>query len=98
MTLSARVTAGRNEQGFSLVELLMAMALTIIVASSILGLLYAGQSSFRRDPERMEAEQNVRAAMEAVMADVGTAGIGMTYYTQTFTPGLDGGAGSDKLE
>ncbi len=94
---------GENrDHGFSLIELLVALALTLIVSASIMALLYAGQSSFRRNPELNEMEQNIRVAMESVMADVSSAGVGMPAFTQAFSIGLDGGAGApppaDKLE
>jgi type II secretory pathway pseudopilin PulG len=95
-----------SEAGFSLAELLVAMVMTIMVAGSVFGLLYAGQSSFQRNPELMELEQNLRMASDSVMTDISTAGVGMSSFVQTFTPGLDGlgppppggGAGSDYLE
>lgn len=79
-------------------ELLVAMVMTLIVASSIFGLLYAGQSSFQRNPELTELEQNLRMASDSVMTDISTAGVGMSAFVQTFTPGLDGGVSPDKLE
>ena len=47
----------RPEAGFSMVELVVAMAVTLIVAGAIFGLMSAGQSAFRREPELMDRQQ-----------------------------------------
>lgn len=88
-----------GEGGFSITELLIAMTLTLMVSASIYGLMFAGQKSFRREPERTELQQNIRLAMDVMMADIATAGVGMPAFVQTFGLGLDGGGTNpDALE
>jgi prepilin-type N-terminal cleavage/methylation domain-containing protein len=85
-----RDRAATSEAGFSLIELLMAMVVTMIVTGAIYGLLSGGQSAFKVQPERTERQQNIRNAMDAIMRDIATAGVGLPDLTQTFTTGLDG--------
>lgn len=70
-------TEARTERGFSLIELMVAMAITLIVSASIYGLVAGGQNAFRRDPEISERQQNIRVAMERIQRDLTVAGMGM---------------------
>jgi Tfp pilus assembly protein PilW len=97
---------GRESSGFSLVEVMVAMVMTMIVAGSIYGLLTGGQKAFRREPEKTELQQNLRSAMDFIMRDVANAGGGpgcdskenvcdgitqnIQPVLQVFTLGLDG--------
>ncbi len=78
-----------SDAGFSLVELLVAMTITLIVSGAIYGLLSGGQSAFRREPELADRQQNIRIAMNLIMRDVVNAGAGMPPLVQAFRPGLD---------
>jgi prepilin-type N-terminal cleavage/methylation domain-containing protein len=80
----------RREQGFSLIELLVAMTVTLIVSGAIYGLLAGGQNAFRREPELADRQQNARIAMDMIRRDVMEAGSGMVPFVQAFTDGLDG--------
>jgi prepilin-type N-terminal cleavage/methylation domain-containing protein len=80
----------RNERGFSLIELMVAMTVTLIVSGAIYGLIAGGQSAFRREPELSDRQQNIRVAMDMMLRDIANAGSGMPDFVQTFTPGLDG--------
>jgi len=75
----------RHEQGFSLVELIVAMTVTLIVSSAIYGLLTAGGNAFRREPEVADRQANIRAAMDMISRDVFAAGAGMPTFSQVFT-------------
>lgn len=88
----------RTEAGFSMIELMVAMAITLIVSASIFGLVASGQNAFRRDPEISERQQNIRVAMERIQRDLTVAGMGMHdqeggggatsngYWSQIFNP------------
>lgn len=76
--------------GFSLIELLVAMVITLIIVGSVVGLLTSGQSAFSTQPERTDRQQNLRVAMESIMRDVASGGVGMPNFVQVFTPGLNG--------
>jgi prepilin-type N-terminal cleavage/methylation domain-containing protein len=79
-----------RESGFTLVELIIAMAVTLVVTGAIYGLLSGGQSAFRREPELTDRQQNIRLAMDMIMRDVASAGTSMPPFIQTFTTNLDG--------
>ena len=83
-----------RQGGFSLIELLVAMTITLIVSGAIYGLLASGQNAFRREPELTERQQNIRLAMDLIMRDTANAGVSLPPFTQVFTPGLDADPGS----
>ena len=94
-----------NESGFSMIELMVAMLITLIVTGAIFGLLSSGQSAFKVQPERTDRQQNIRQAMDLITRDVAAAGVGMPTFIQTFKTGLDGvgqtspfGGNTDELE
>jgi prepilin-type N-terminal cleavage/methylation domain-containing protein len=78
-----------SEQGFSLIELMVAMVITLIVSGAIFGLMVGGESAFRRNPELTDRQQSIRVAMDMIQRDIATAGMGLGAFTQTFTDGLD---------
>lgn len=87
-------TKGRAA-GFSLIELMVAMVITLVVTGAIYGLIAGGQSAFRRDPEITERQQNIRIAMDRIQRDLLYAGAGVADgsagpWVQVFWPGLDG--------
>lgn len=84
MLSARRRTDSTSEHGFSLVELLVAMVVTLIVTGAIYGLLASGQNAFRREPLLSERQQNVRSAMDILQADIATAGSGLPYQVQIF--------------
>ena len=75
----------RHERGFSLVELVVAMTVTLIVSSAIYGLLAAGGNAFRREPEIADRQQNIRAAMDMIARDVFGAGAATPTFAQVFS-------------
>ena len=66
----------RDQAGFSLLELMVAMVVTLIVTGAIYGLLAGGQSAFRREPQLSERQQNTRLAMSLLEQDIGAGGSG----------------------
>jgi prepilin-type N-terminal cleavage/methylation domain-containing protein len=77
--------AGAGQAGFSLIELMVAMVVTLVVSGAIYGLLTAGGSAFRREPEVADRQQNIRVAMDAIARDIEAAGGGMPLVAQVFT-------------
>ncbi len=93
------------EQGFSLVELMVAMTATLVVTGAVYGLVTAGNSAFRREPALADRQQNIRVALDIIGQDVFRAGSGLPAFAQAFTDGLDalgtlgaGGESTDELE
>jgi len=78
-----------DASGFSLVELTVALVVTLIISGAIYGLLAGGQSAFRREPELADRQQQVRVAMDLIMKDVANAGSGLPTWVQIFTQGLN---------
>jgi len=78
------------EAGFSLIELMMAMLITLIISGAIYGLMATGQGAFRREPELADRQQNIRVAMDLVQRDIGNAGAKIFRWRQIFTNGLNG--------
>jgi prepilin-type N-terminal cleavage/methylation domain-containing protein len=85
--------APMRQAGFSLVEVMIAMVITLIVTGSIYGLLSGGESAFRLQPEKTDIQQNGRSAMDMIMRDISSAGVGMPPFIQVFTQGLDACSG-----
>jgi prepilin-type N-terminal cleavage/methylation domain-containing protein len=75
----------RNARGFSLIELMIAMTVTLIVSGAIYGLLTSGGNAFRREPEVADRQQNIRAAMDLISRDVFAAGAQLPTFAQVFT-------------
>ena len=80
-----------RQGGFSMIELMVAMTVTLVVSGAIFGLLTAGQNAFRREPELADRQQSIRVAMDLIMRDVQTAGGGMDPFVQAFTRTDPGG-------
>jgi prepilin-type N-terminal cleavage/methylation domain-containing protein len=83
------MTEGRRDGGFSLIELMVAMTITLVISGAVYGLMASGQTAFRREPELADRQQNIRVAMDLIMRDIANAGSGLPPFLQTFTPGLD---------
>lgn len=81
--------AHATQRGFSLIELMVAMVITLIVTGSIFGLMTAGQGTFKREPELSDRQQNIRVAMALIQKDIAKAGNAMADRARAFTD-LDG--------
>lgn len=79
-----------RQSGFSLIELLVAMLITLIVSGAIYGLLAQGQNAFRREPALADRQQQIRVAMDMIQKDVATAGMLVPPFMQVFTRNLNG--------
>ena len=96
---------GSKEKGFSLIELMVAMTVTLIITGAVFQLVTAGKSAFRREPEMADRQQNIRVAMDLISQDVYRAGYGAPGVRAGLhrqprrrrTDGL-GGAATDVLE
>jgi Tfp pilus assembly protein FimT len=63
-------------RGFSLVELLIAMALTVTISGAFLTLVAAGGSIARAQPDAWDLHQRARIAMQTLGAELALAGAG----------------------
>lgn len=68
------MTQGRGRAGFSLVELLIATAISVAIAGAILGLTAPAHAMFETAAARADIQQRVRMAVEAITKDLMMAG------------------------
>ena len=85
MTLATRTRQG----GYSLIEVLIAVAITAAVMASVFLLLQRGQKSFMREPEVSDMNGNARSGLDRITQELAVAG----YNTPITMPvmWLDGG-------
>ncbi|MFM9904268.1 MAG: PilW family protein [Pyrinomonadaceae bacterium] len=65
-----------NENGFSLLELMIAMVIFLVVTGAIYGLLQIGQFDRNRASRRSDVLKNARVAVHVIGRDVLNAGLG----------------------
>ena len=81
----------RSEKGFSLIEMMVAMMITMIVMASVFTLLQKGQTTFQREPEVAEMNQNARYGLDMIVRDLTDAGLGANLPVLFAVVPLDGG-------
>ena len=62
--MSPPLKRSRSNQGFTLIEMLIAIGITVVVMASVFQILHRGQESFRREPEVAEMTANARAGLD----------------------------------
>ena len=67
-----------NERGFTLAEMLVVCAIVGMVMASLLGLVMSGQQAYWYGTTQVDAQQNVRVAVERMAKEIREAG----YYPQ----------------
>jgi prepilin-type N-terminal cleavage/methylation domain-containing protein len=65
------------ERGFTLLELMVSMAVGLIVMAAMASLFKTGMSSTMLVTQRAETQQNMRAAIDLLVKDVSMAGAGL---------------------
>ena len=89
--------------GFTLIEVMISMMITLIVMSAVFGLLSRGQSTFQREPEIADMQQSARAALDMVAKDALQAGAGLPPEFPSFSTTVmdvnvgDGGTDPDEI-
>jgi prepilin-type N-terminal cleavage/methylation domain-containing protein len=66
-----------RQRGFTLVELMVASALGLLVLLAVTSLFKTGMNTSFIITQRMETQQNLRAAIELMTKDIGLAGAGL---------------------
>jgi prepilin-type N-terminal cleavage/methylation domain-containing protein len=88
-TRSKHASRRATTRGFSLIELMIAITVTMIIMGSVYGLMAQGQSAFGREPYLADRQQQIRIAMDRMQEDVLSAGGGLGAFFQSFADGLD---------
>jgi prepilin-type N-terminal cleavage/methylation domain-containing protein len=76
MRLSAKGLAPGADEGFSLVEMLVAVALTLIITGAAFAIVNPAYATSQTQPEAMDMQQRIRAGTEAMVGDLAMAGAG----------------------
>src|SRR5262245_8503882 len=69
-------SAKGGSRGFSLVEVLVALLITMLVMTSVFVLLQKSQRSFAREPEVSDLNANARSGLDRISQDLAIAGFG----------------------
>jgi prepilin-type N-terminal cleavage/methylation domain-containing protein len=64
----------KKEQGFSLIEVMVALLITGILMAAVFLLLQKGQNTFNREPEVADMNQSSRAGLDRISRDLAMAG------------------------
>ena len=72
-----KMQANNSVRGFTLVELVVSMALGLVVMASLASLFKTGLNSVMLVSQRAEAQQNMRAALDLMVKDISMAGAGI---------------------
>ena len=72
-----RMNDFKTHRGFTLLELMVSMALGLVVMGAMASLFRMGMSSTFLVAQRAETQQNMRAAIELIGKDVSMAGAGL---------------------
>lgn len=81
------MTPPPTSDGFSLIELLIAVAIMLVVTGAMFGLMGPAQVMFEVEPERADMQQRIRIAVEAMSKDLMIAGAGGQATGGAIVPG-----------
>lgn len=90
-------------RGFSLIELLISMAIMVAVTSSMFALVHSARHLFEIDLERADMQQRARVSMDALFRDLVMAGAGLQmpaiapFRRGDVNPDVPGSAFSDRI-
>ena len=79
-----------QQRGFSLIELVMALSITVVLTGTAFYFLKQNQESFVVEAAKADLQQNFRAAMDLMTREIQGAGSGMPQFMGPVA-GLDGG-------
>ena len=72
--MRASAWRGRGEGGFTLMELMISVAILGLVMAGLLGLLTASRDAYSRGSSTIEAQQNARLALDRMGKEIREAG------------------------
>ncbi|MBW6511583.1 MAG: PilW family protein [Desulfuromonadaceae bacterium] len=80
----------KNQRGFTLTEMLVAMVIGMLVASGAYSVFFSTTRTARKQEQVSEIQQNLRVAMERITQDIRQAGFGLPEDNRTLA--FDGGS------
>lgn len=92
-----------NARGFSLIELLVTMAITIAITSGMFSFIHSARGVFEVDLERTDIQQRARVATDALFRDLVMAGAGLQspavapFRRGSINPDMPGSAFPDRV-
>lgn len=98
--LGGRDSTTQRSRGFTLVEILIAMAVMVTFGGALMSLIVAGQSMARVQPEAADVQQRARVVLQTLGAELALAGAGLdrgsqagplAQYFPPVGPSADGG-------
>lgn len=92
-----RVEAKNKEKGFTLIELMIAMALSLIVMAAIFSTFKSQQDSYVVQSQVSMAQQNLRAALYMITRDVQMAGYYTNFVRDTYSADWDDDSSDETL-
>ena len=87
-TSARRNQRSPSQRGFSLLELMMAMVVTLVITGAMYGLVLSGQGSFQREPAITDRQQQIRLAITRMQEDILLAGQGLGHTVQAFSENM----------
>lgn len=81
------MTNSKNNLGFSLVELLVALAITGIVATAVFSVFKSQSDSYQVQGQILEMQQNLRASLDIITGDIRMAGYNLNGVTDAIETG-----------
>ena len=92
-----------NARGFSLIELLVTVAITIAITSGMFSFIHSARGVFEVDLERTDMQQRARVATDALFKDLVMAGAGLQspalapFRRGSINPDMPGSAFPDRV-
>ena len=96
----------RRDRGFSLLEAVIATALTLTVVAGVFAMMHPAQGAFATEPEVADMQQRLRVAVDTLTRDLTTAGTGayigshagpLIHYFPPVLPFRQGESGDDAV-
>lgn len=86
-----------NQQGFTLIEMMISLAISAFVLAGVFGVFIANKRSYESQNLIMDAQQNARFALDLIARDVRNAGFMLGVCNDTYGGDVDDCIDSDVL-